>query len=103
MIQSKEALQIMEKKNHKGEAIPFSIEFVTYDKAKKAGGDIIRLENVILAKNQRGTPRELNKTGSKTANHYTNATRNLYIKTSGQIRKCHIRLITEINGKTVIF
>jgi hypothetical protein len=87
----------------------FSISFVTCDQERKTGGEIIKLENVILSFNEKHSNRfgfeapEENLTPfSKAPNHYEHATRNVLLK-NGMRRKFHIRLLLEFNGKKVFY
>jgi len=95
----------MEKRDAHGKPVPFSIEFWTADRKLKTGGELLALEGCILSKNQKyGKAREketIVNTNPKKQNHWENSTRNLVILSSGQIRKCHIRLIEKFNGQNV--
>lgn len=95
---------------------PFSMTFVTYDGKRKRMGDIIEVENAkctwagqenkVREKQQGKTDgEEKNMAPAKRTrepNHFENATRNIVINGT-QIRKVHIRLITEFNGQKVIW
>lgn len=88
---------------------PFSIAFVTCDINRKSGGEIIRLDNVILSFNENKAEKlgfempEAAVTGfSKRANHYENASRNVLLQ-NGLRKKFHIRLLLEFNGKKVFY
>lgn len=95
----------MEKFDQKGRPVPFDIEFVSCNRTDKTGGELIRLEKVILAKNAKKRKKvKAGGTGkSKPANQWRNGVRNLLILSSNQIRKCRIRLITELNGHTIVY
>jgi hypothetical protein len=103
IIHLKDAMSGMETEN------PFSITFVTCDTNRKTGGDMIKLENVILSFHQKNA-RELGfekselpvTEFSKNPNHYTNATRNVLLQ-NGMRRKFHIRLLLEFNGQKVFY
>jgi hypothetical protein len=100
IITLKEVLAEMETGN------PFSIVFITADKKRDLGGDIIRIDSCVL--NWTATKEKIKADGfnpelkSKTQNHYDNGTRNLLLP-AGHIKKCHIRLITEFNNKKVVY
>jgi len=88
---------------------PFSITFVTCDVNRKTGGDIIKLENVILSFNDHRAEKlgfespALPVTGfSKKPNHYDHASRNVLLK-NGLRKKFHIRLLLEFNGQKVFY
>jgi hypothetical protein len=86
---------------------PFSIVYVTFDKAKGAGGSV---KEVQLAYKHYS-----NSTGSKTAtvvsadtitrnpNHFSNSTMNIKIPGQGtvDVRKVHVQLIRRFNGAIV--
>ncbi len=86
----------------------FSIKFITADKALGSGGEWRHYTNVtkhvqpVAASSAKAT-----KTGSELAfmtrhpNHFENSTRNIR-KANGDIRKVHIRLIRECNGRAVL-
>lgn len=89
--------------------IPFSIVFVTCDQNRNSGGDIMKLENVVLSFNQNAAAKagfempEAPVTGfSKKPRHYEHATRNALLQ-NGMRRKFHIRLLLEFNGKKVFY
>ncbi|MGV3588601.1 MAG: hypothetical protein ACO1OF_16465 [Adhaeribacter sp.] len=110
MILLKDALAQMEKKDERNWPVPFTIEFVTADRERNTGGEVIRLEKVVLARDVKGLKKKtsaiLDSTEPDRAanpNHWLNGTRNLYHTQSQQIRKCHIRLITKFNGQPVIY
>lgn len=91
------------------EGKPFSITYVTCDVNRKTGGDIMKLENVILSFQQKGAEKfgfedpEPNVTDySKRANHYEHASRNVLLQ-NGMRRKFHIRLLLEFNGQKVFY
>ena len=106
-----EVLKQMDQFDEKGKPVPFSIKFVTCDLRRKSGGELIELENVVkcvgkkkgkvIFDDRKKTPNK--KKEKKNPKHWDNSTRNILIPSSGQIRKCHIRLITEFNGQKVIY
>ncbi len=106
MIQLKEALLDMERRDGRNRPVPFSIQFVTCDEHKDDGGDIIDLENVVLAKHAgeakpKAEPRAAS-APARPANEWQNGTRNFYILESQQTRKVDIRLITMYNNQPVL-
>lgn len=102
MLRLIDALTLMDNVDRNGNPVPFQIKFYTKD------GELITIDHgvkcigkgkdgqVILAKGIE--PKE-----KKNPNHFKNATRNIYIPVSGQIRKCKIRLITEFNHTKVVY
>lgn len=92
-----------------GEGKPFSITYVKCDVNRNTGGDIMKLENVILSFQQKGAEKfgfehpEPNVTEHrKRANHYEHASRNVLLQ-NGMRRKFHIRLLLEFNGQKVFY
>lgn len=92
---------------------PFDIQFVTYDKRRGTSGDLIDVEKARCTFKRSDRSKDANTPTvpaadildvpvSRKPNHYENATRNLILP-NGQVRKLHIRLITQFNGKTVIW
>lgn len=90
----------------------FTIAFVTADRKRETGGEIIELENVRLHrkadheedKSQKiAAPAvESAKLDSRNPQHLQHGTRNLRLS-SGKIRKVHIRLIVKFNGAKVVY
>lgn len=87
-----------------------SISFVTAHKRNGTGGEIINLKKVVQTGNynrgraNRSASEKVDvKPMERNPEHYKNQTRNLIMSGSSQTRKCHIRLITEFNGKQVIW
>jgi hypothetical protein len=103
IIHLKDALDQM-----KGEK-PFSISFVTCDLNRTTGGDVVKLENVLLsfkpfaaAKAGFQMPEPAITDFSKKPRHYEHATRNVLLQ-NGMRRKFHIRLLLEFNGQKVFY
>jgi hypothetical protein len=106
MIFLKDVLETMEQTDKKNQLKPFSIVFVTADRNKKTGGDIIEIERATILKRLPGEKKaakpQANKSITKTPNHWDNSTRNILLP-NGQKRKIHIRLITRFNNQPVIY
>ena len=105
MLALVDALNIMDAVDSKGKPMRFSISFV-----KKSTGEIIRIPDA--SKPQRSARVEARHTLSndrlpdyqkRNPNHYLNQTRNILIGGTDQIRKLHIRLITEFNGHKIFY
>lgn len=109
MISLRDVLLMMEAEDEQGYQIPFSLRFVTYDKQKQTGGEIIDAKKAVLLKS--GKKDFERKTGirnkedpdqiKKKPNHFKNRTRNIMLLPSKQIRKVHIYLITRFNDERV--
>lgn len=104
----KEMIREMDQADHNGKPVVFSLKFVTADKVRRTGGEIIevtkaqkcvgkRSDGVLYANPGNGAVKQ-----TKNPNHEQNATRNIYLVDSGHVRKVHTRLIIEFNNKKVI-
>mgnify|MGYP007022319620 CR=1 FL=1 len=86
----------------------FSISYWKCDLSRNKGGDIMKLDDVILSTNEHKMDRPFAESDppktefSKKPNHYEHATRNVLLK-NGMRRKFHIRLLREFNGKKVFY
>lgn len=110
-IRLTEVLDLMDALDSNGDPIPFSIRFVTANRKDKTGGEIITIDKAVkcVGKDKKGNPvidtrrkETPDLTKPKNPNHWSNATRNLFLP-NGQIRKVHIRLIIEFNGQKVCY
>jgi hypothetical protein len=114
IITLREVLGEMEKRER-----PFSVTFITLDRKRKTGGDVVTIDNGMLSgsnneKSETQKPlsltneiqrmtTEVYSTETRNPNHFVNRTRNIRILGTSQIRKLHIRLIIEFNCKTVFY
>ena len=106
-----EALEIMDSVDQHGRPARFQVKFVTADRTKKEGGEIIELKDAskcpVRTKNgheiypQRKNAPHLERI-TRNPNHWENSTRNIRLP-NGQKRKLHIRLIIEFNNKKVCY
>ena len=107
VIQLNDALKQMEARDERRRPVPFSVEFCTCDEERGTGGELIRLDNVVLARDRDSRPKRQTgatiPTPAKEASEWENATRNFYILDNEQIRKAHIRLITLFNNMEVVY
>jgi hypothetical protein len=110
MIRLGQVLEIMDKLDRNNNPVRFDIKFVTADRAKQIGGEIIELKDVCkcvgkrngkVVFDTRNAKSEIAKI-PKAPKHWVNSTRNLLLS-NGQIRKIHIRLIIGFNGQKVCF
>lgn len=94
-----DALNLMDAVDTSDQPIPFSIRYMTVD------GEEVYIEKGIKCIGKKGGQVTFAKPirSKKKPNHFKNATRNIYIPQSGQIRKCKIRLITQFNGQKVVY
>lgn len=105
-IALKDALKLMDRLDHKGRAIPFTVTFVTADRRRNVGGEIREIKGGILSKHNKALPQHMRRVdgggGSKKPAHHENATRNIQ-DPDGSIAKVHIRLLKSFNGQTIIW
>lgn len=79
--------------------------YVTADKKKGTGGQIKHVKNWVrcdLAAMPEPVLRRNRLSAEKTPNHLEHKTKNIMNPATRDIRKVHIRLITEFNGRRVI-
>lgn len=87
MISLVEALDTMNNKDTRGVPIPFDVKFTSYDPKKNEYGRVI-IANGVMIKHRRS---KINK---------KNRTLNLHFP-NGEVRSCHIPLITHFNNQRV--
>lgn len=106
----RQVLEEIKKVDTNGLAIPFDVEFRTFNRNNKMGGVLKKYEKVklLIPKKMKGKPfidaehffrkrRE-----RKNPNHYENTTRNIEL-VSGHIKKFNFRYITKFNDHEVIY
>ena len=87
---------------------PFSITYVTADRKKRTGGQLMTHAQAQKIAHLADLPANILKANrislanAKNPNHYTNSTRNIYIPRTREVRKLHIKLIVAFNGHTVL-
>lgn len=87
---------------------PVRLKYVSFDKKRKTGGQIKEMEAVATQpENQQREPSpKSNVTATRTANHFDHFTRNFNQCISGEpttaIRRVHLELLLEVNGKKVM-
>lgn len=103
-----EIIKEMHRKDEDGKPVPFSLTFVTADKNKRTGGEVVDIAAAILTwGDDKAMRKALNEESvsadkkEKKPNHWKHRTRNLLLP-NGQIRKVHLSLITKFNGYDVI-
>ncbi|AWW31835.1 hypothetical protein DN752_17800 [Echinicola strongylocentroti] len=106
IIRLKDALKLMDRLDHKGNPIPFTIQFYTADRRRNEGGMKKEIKGGILSKHNKSLPlykRNVDGFGSsKSPRHHYNATRNIQAP-EGSITKVHIRLIKQFNGMEIVW
>ena len=109
-IQLSSALDEMDQLDHEGKPVKFHIRFVTADRIRRAGGEIIEIPSGRKCVGNRNgksvfdtrQKADENTRTSRQPNHWVNSTRNIILPNGG-IRKVHIRLIIEFNSQKVFF
>lgn len=94
MIQFQHALEAMKSKDRFGNQIPFDVEVVTANQAKKTGGEVKTLQNYVWV-----WPR--NKGRQVQTDHFINGTVDLMPAGGGPITRVHLMLIRKFNDKVV--
>jgi len=103
MITLMDALNKMDERDRHGEPIPFDIEFVTCDRRRKRGGEIIIMKNAVKSLKRKPSPALAPGQARPAPKHGQNSTRNIQCIGSSQIRKINIRLITKLNGENIVY
>ena len=98
----------MEEFDQAGKPVSFDLKFVTCDRKRETGGEIIEIKSGRKCVGKRNgkvlfdTRKADIQNTSRDPRHWVNSTRNILLQ-NGQIRKVHIRLIIEFNGKKVCY
>jgi len=83
---------------------PFTCEYITFDENRRTGGDVKRIQAVVL--NDKLNSRPLTSNEKKRAPKKKKHTRNVQVLVDGhpvdQIRTLHIPLIIKFNGESVM-
>jgi hypothetical protein len=106
----RQVLEEIKKTDAKGDALPFDIEFRTYNRNNGMGGVLKKYEKakLLIGKKLKGKPfidaehfyrKERIR---KNPNHFDNRTRNIELP-GGQIKKINILFITKFNNHEVIY
>lgn len=109
----KDVIKTMSTLDDKGMAVYFSISFRTLNRNSKTGGRLISYEKAKLATKEnygdstsfeslRRVPKPRTDI-KRNPQHFKNKTRNLVVAPQNKTRKVHINLITEFNGKKVVY
>ena len=110
-VRLKDVISQMDSLDGEGKPMAFDMKFVTADKKRGTGGEIINVKgarkcvgkrNDEVIFDQRPRTDALVESVSRNPHHFSHATRNIALK-NGAIRTIHIRLIIEFNGKKVCF
>jgi len=109
-IRLQQLLDQMDRLDDQGRGVPFQIRFVTADRNRGTGGEVIELSGVRKCIGKRNgkvvfdtrKKGENKNPGTGDPRHWVNSTRNLLLP-NGQIRKVHIRLIVEFNHQKVCY
>lgn len=101
MIKLIDALNQMEATDRNGNMIPFQVGFYT------KSGELIEIPRAVKCVGERGGQpvfsKHSEKSHKKSPDHFKNATRNIFIPESNQVRKLKIRLMVQFNGQDVCY
>jgi hypothetical protein len=96
---------------HMQSGAPFAITYCTADRKRGTGGKLRHIPQANICKLSAMPANILRRNGisvttlgsdTRWADHHAHKTRNIYVPKSQEIKKLHIKLITEYNGKRVI-
>jgi hypothetical protein len=106
MLRLKDALKLMDRLDHRGKPIPFALQFITADRKRDSGGELMDIQGGILSKHNKLLPLHMRRVdgfgGSKKPASYENQTRNVQ-SPDGSIMTVHIRLIKKFNDQIIIW
>lgn len=105
-----ECLEIINRKDKKGNPIPFDANVYTLNRNSKKGGLLksYKKAKLLAWNNQERTLKSLTKYAQavdkvkRNPNHFQNRTRNIEVPDKDRPVKIHLRLIDSINGKKVV-
>ena len=106
-----DVLETMESMDDRGKPVRFQLKFVTADRQKKTGGEIIEMKDACKCSIRTKQGKEIfpskkafpaSDRVSKDPHHWINSTRNILLP-NGEKRTIHIRLIIEFNNKKVCY
>lgn len=110
MILFSKMMESIRQLDERDQPVPFDIQFITYDKKRKTGGDIMEIKGAVMSGVHKPSAREKHlqrmqvvKGMVKDPHHYEHDTINVKVKGSDQTRKIHVRLITAFNDTRVIY
>lgn len=91
-----------------GGATPFSLLFCSFDKERRRGGDIIKVEDAIIPtadrlKSFKKEHPSLTPIKSTNPSHQENNTINIFLHKNNKYIKVHVDLMLEFNGKTIVW
>ena len=91
----------MRARDKHGCLIPFSCSVCTYNRKTGAGGLLLEVKSAVIYEKRSGKPVVSDAVGKRSIHHDLNATKNILLLPSNEIRTIHIRLIEKFNSKTV--
>jgi hypothetical protein len=110
-MQSADTIGIKEMMDYIKTSKPFAIRYTTWNEQTGRGGDekfILNAQRLFGedVKENEGIRNNINNlvAATKNPNHFANSTFNIRVVAAGRgdIRKVHVQLVTEFNGKTVL-
>ena len=91
----------MRARDKHGCLIPFSCSVCTYNRKTGLGGLLLEVKSAVIYEKRSGKPVVSDAVGKRSIHHDLNATKNILLLPSNEIRTIHIRLIEKFNSKTV--
>lgn len=104
MILLSKALDTMKNRDHRGQAVPFSLIFCTADEGKDTGGEIIHLEKAVLGRLLKSAPRadKIQETmAEKAPQKNANSVKKIFDLKAERYYNVHIRLMWEFNNQEI--
>ena len=91
--------------------VVFALTYCTADRKRGKGGKLVAVDQATICQLSAMPSNILRRNGisattlgdnRRWADHHTHKTRNIYLPRTQEIKKLHIKLITEFNGKRVL-
>lgn len=104
MIFLSQALDMMKNRDHRGNAVPFSITFCTADEGKGTGGEIIHLEKAVLGRLLKSAPQadKIQETkAEKAPQTHANSVKKIFDLKAERYYNVHIRLMWTFNNQEI--
>ena len=102
VITRKEMLRKMNEKDDRGNPIPFSFSYITWNANSKTGGAERHYDNAELATSSGNTEKAYQKTTNRTNNHSENSTRNIFVGDKHP-KTFHVNAIVRFNNIKVVY
>jgi hypothetical protein len=106
-ISTAQAVKLMRTVEQDGMPVPFDLQFITADRRRKHGGEIVNVKDAILKGAKKKTVAKMHFEkldaiqNKKDPSHSVHGTVNVFVPHSNKTMKVHVRLITGINQTRV--